>query len=454
MNLTPKSLRLHIGLFGRTNVGKSSFLNMVAGQDVAIVSTVPGTTTDVVEKPMELLPLGPVVFLDTAGVDDSSELAELRLAKTRKIFDRAEVIAIILEPGSWTAFEDEILAEAEARKVPVILVVNKIDLQAPSDEYLSMLRQKSPRVVTCSSIDRAGRERYLAAFKQHLLEVCPEEFLAPPPLMADLLSSGSRIGMAVLVVPIDLQAPRGRLILPQVQAIRDCLDGDAAVAVVKEREYPALLKMLAAPPDVTVCDSQVVLKVVGDTPPDVRCTTFSILFARNKGDLAEMARGAAVLTDIGPGRPDPHRRSVQPSRHRGRHRPGEDPALDPAVRRCRHCDRYLRRAGTTLKIWTSTAWSSTAAAACSPAGRCSSGSRKRAARAWRSPTTGWPSPCCRESSSARCRPSRLHWTHFSGNGQRSGTGPEQPWRGLRRGLRLEQRDERHRGHRDSRTGQV
>jgi [FeFe] hydrogenase H-cluster maturation GTPase HydF len=301
MNLTPKSLRLHIGLFGRTNVGKSSFLNMIAGQDVAIVSKVPGTTTDVVEKPMELLPLGPVVFLDTAGVDDTSELAELRMAKTRKIFDRSEVIAIVLEAESWTAFEDGILAEAAARSVPVILVVNKIDLKAPSGEYLSMLKQKSPRVISCSSIDLPGRERYLAAFKQHLLEACPEEFLAPPSLMADLLSSGDGIGLAVLVVPIDLQAPRGRLILPQVQAIRDCLDSDAAVAVVKEREYPALLKKLAAPPDITVCDSQVVLKVVGDTPPGVPCTTFSILFARNKGDLVEMARGAAVLTDIGPG---------------------------------------------------------------------------------------------------------------------------------------------------------
>jgi [FeFe] hydrogenase H-cluster maturation GTPase HydF len=301
VNLTPKSLRLHIGLFGRTNVGKSSFLNMIAGQDVAIVSRVPGTTTDVVEKPMELLPLGPVVFLDTAGVDDSSELAGPRLAKTRKIFDRSEVIAIVLEPGSWTAFEEGILAEAGTRSVPVILVVNKIDLQAPSGEYLTMLKQKSPRVITCSSIDLPGRERYLTAFKQHLLEACPEELLAPPPLMADLLSSGNGIGVAVLVVPIDLQAPRGRLILPQVQAIRDCLDSDAAVAVVKEREYSALLKMLAAPPDITVCDSQVILKVVGDTPPGVPCTTFSILFARNKGDLAEMARGAAVLTDIGPG---------------------------------------------------------------------------------------------------------------------------------------------------------
>ncbi|HUI68938.1 MAG TPA: GTPase, partial [Spirochaetia bacterium] len=129
MTQTPKSLRLHIALFGRTNVGKSSFLNMIAGQDVAIVSPVPGTTTDVVEKPMELLPLGPVVFLDTAGMDDDSELAELRIARTRKVFDRADVIALILEPDVWTSYEDEILARAAEKKVPVILVVNKTDTQ-------------------------------------------------------------------------------------------------------------------------------------------------------------------------------------------------------------------------------------------------------------------------------------------------------------------------------------
>lgn len=300
MTRTPKSLRLHIGLFGRTNVGKSSFLNLIAGQDVAIVSQVPGTTTDVVEKAMELLPLGPVVFLDTAGVDDLSELAELRLAKTRKIFDRSDVIVIILEPGRWTGFEQEILSEAARRDAPVILVVNKTDLQTPSDEFLAMIGQKVPRVIACSSIDIEDRERYLARLKQYLLEVSPEEFLAPPPLVGDLLSSGKGIGLAVLVVPIDLQAPRGRLILPQVQTIRDCLDSDGAVAVVKEREYAAFLQRLGTPPDIAICDSQVVLKMVGDTPRDVPCTTFSILFARNKGDLVEMARGAAVLTDIGP----------------------------------------------------------------------------------------------------------------------------------------------------------
>jgi [FeFe] hydrogenase H-cluster maturation GTPase HydF len=298
MTRTPKSLRLHIALFGRTNVGKSSFLNMIAGQDVAIVSPIPGTTTDVVEKPMELLPIGPVVFLDTAGMDDSSELAELRVSRTRKIFDRADVIALILEPDTWTGYEDDILSQAAEREVPVILVVNKTDLRAPTAKFLSALGERSPRIVLCSSVQTVGREHAIAQLKENILDVCPEEFLTPPPLIGDLLSSGKGVGLAVLVVPIDLQAPRGRLILPQVQTIRETLDCDAAVAVVKEREYAAFLQRLRAPPDITVCDSQVVLKMVGDTPREVACTTFSILFARYKGDLVELARGAAVLTDI------------------------------------------------------------------------------------------------------------------------------------------------------------
>jgi [FeFe] hydrogenase H-cluster maturation GTPase HydF len=301
MTTAPKSLRLHVGLFGRTNVGKSSFLNMMAGQDVAIVSRLPGTTTDVVEKPMELLPLGPVVFLDTAGMDDESALGELRVKKSLKVFDRSDVVVILLEPGQWGPYEEEILGQASRKKTPVILAVNKIDTGAPSPEFQALLKDKSPNILLCSATDAAGRDRYVTQMKRLLLDVCPEEFLNPPPLIGDLLSSGTGVGLAVLVVPIDLQAPRGRLILPQVQTIRECLDNDAASVVVKEREYPALLQRLGVPPDIVVCDSQVVLKMVGDTPPGVKCTTFSILFSRNKGDLAEAARGAAVLASLGPG---------------------------------------------------------------------------------------------------------------------------------------------------------
>lgn len=295
MRKTPKSLRLQIGLFGRTNVGKSSFLNLVAGQDVAITSPIAGTTTDVVEKSMELLPLGPVVFLDTAGLDDTSLLAEFRLKKTVKIFDRSDVIILLVEPNAWTGYEDRILEEAQKREIPPILVVNKIDLESPTEKFVEEIREKSERVLLCSSIDSDHRDQYVNVFKKYLIEVCPEEFLKPPPLIGDLVLAG---GLAVLIVPIDLQAPKGRLILPQVQTIREALDHDCSVLVVKEREYAQALNNLKNPPNIVVCDSQVVLKMVADTPEPIRCTTFSILFSRNKGDLIEMARGAAVIETL------------------------------------------------------------------------------------------------------------------------------------------------------------
>jgi [FeFe] hydrogenase H-cluster maturation GTPase HydF len=298
MKKTPKSLRLQIGLFGRTNVGKSSFLNLIAGQDVAIVSEVPGTTTDVVEKSMELLPLGPVVFLDTAGMDDKSILADLRLKKTRKIFDRSDVIILLLEADIWTEYEENIWNEAHTRDIPVIAVINKADLRQPSAEFLESLKKQTSRIVVVSSIDMLGRDSYIIPLKKHLIDVCPEDFLNPPPLISDLIPAG---GLAVLIVPIDLQAPKGRLILPQVQTIRECLDNDSAAMVVKEREYSHAIANLRTPPDIVICDSQVVLKMVADTPPQTKCTTFSILFSRYKADLIAAAEGAAVIDILKPG---------------------------------------------------------------------------------------------------------------------------------------------------------
>jgi len=298
MKKTPKSLRLQIGLFGRTNVGKSSFLNLVAGQDVAITSPVAGTTTDVVEKSMELLPLGPVVFLDTAGLDDRSALAEARLKKTLMIFDRSDVITLVAEPNTWTDYEEKILEEAKKREIPAILVVNKIDLDSPSPDFIAELQSKNSRVLLCSSVDFDRRDPILNPYKNFLIEVCPDDFLKPPSLVGDLLPEA---GLAVLIVPIDLQAPKGRLILPQVQTIREALDFDASVMVVKEREYAHSLTYLKAHPHLVICDSQVVLKMVADTPEGIPCTTFSILFARNKGDLVELARGAAVIDTLKPG---------------------------------------------------------------------------------------------------------------------------------------------------------
>jgi [FeFe] hydrogenase H-cluster maturation GTPase HydF len=288
MQKTPKSLRLHIALIGRTNVGKSSFLNLVAGQDVAIVSSQPGTTTDVVEKPMELLPIGPVVFLDTAGIDDTSALGEKRIGRTEKVFDRADVILLLHEGDRVTEFEKSVQEKAEAKNIPVIHIANKADLSDPSD----------PSFLRCNSTDLAARDHVLAALKSELLRVCPDEFISPPPLMGDLVKPG---GLAVLVVPIDLQAPKGRLILPQVSTIRDALDNDAATLVCKEREYAHMLSMLKQKPDVVICDSQMVLKMVADTPADIPCTTFSILFARLKGDLRKFAIGAAAIDRLEPG---------------------------------------------------------------------------------------------------------------------------------------------------------
>jgi [FeFe] hydrogenase H-cluster maturation GTPase HydF len=296
MEKTPKSMRLHIALFGRTNVGKSSFLNMISGQDIAITSPLPGTTTDVVEKTMELLPIGPIVFLDTAGFDDTTALAASRLKKTTETFRRAEIVVILCENGIWGEPEAHIMQLAAEQKLPVVAVINKIDTNPAEADFREKLKTEGAKsVIAVSSIIPAQREAGLSAFKEALLAVCPEDFIQPPPLVGDLLPSG---GLAVLIVPIDLQAPKGRLILPQVQTIRDALDNDASVLVVKEREYAHLLERLKTPPDLAVCDSQVVMKMVADTPKTVPCTTFSILFSRLKGDMQLLARGVAAIERI------------------------------------------------------------------------------------------------------------------------------------------------------------
>jgi len=285
MKTAPKSLRLHIALFGRTNVGKSSFLNLITGQDVSIISDQPGTTTDVVEKTMELLPIGPVVFIDTAGLNDTTILGGKRVEKTERVFDRADVILLICEGDHYGEFEQAVCARAEQKGTPVIRIQNKADLSASTD----------PAYIACNSTDMASREQVLSQLKARLIALCPEEFVQPPPLVGDLVKPG---GVAMLIVPIDLQAPKGRLILPQVSTIRDALDNDAATLVVKEREYTHMLNQLKSPPDLVICDSQVVLKMVGDTPNAIPCTTFSILFARLKGDLQKLAAGAAAIDGL------------------------------------------------------------------------------------------------------------------------------------------------------------
>ncbi len=305
MMKTPSSLRTQIGLFGRVNTGKSSFVNLVTGQATSIVSPAAGTTTDVVRKSMELLPLGPVTFLDTAGLDDASEIGPLRVEKTRSALAASDIAVLLLEPNVWTDHETRVVRECEKQKTPLVLTVNKIDAAAPSQAWLAEIKERSPLLLQCSCAraaeDPALREACVAEFKRLLLAACPEDRLEPKTILGDLLPSGRGLPLVVLIVPIDLQAPKGRLILPQVQSIRDALDSDASVAVVKEREFLVLLDRLKAPPDLVVCDSQVALKMAADTPPGIPCTTFSILFSRFKGDIVTMARGAAALSRLKPG---------------------------------------------------------------------------------------------------------------------------------------------------------
>jgi [FeFe] hydrogenase H-cluster maturation GTPase HydF len=291
---TPKSLRLHIGIFGRRNVGKSSLLNALTRQQVSIVSDIAGTTTDPVEKPMELLPLGPVLFIDTAGVDDVGALGEMRVEKTRKALERTDVGIVVAEAGKWDSFEQAMVDELGRHSVPVIVVFNKSDLAEPDAELNCRLRDAGVRTVRTAAPKSEG----ILALREALIASAPEEFVNPPTIVGDLLPPG---GLAVLVVPIDKEAPRGRLIQPQVQTIRDLLDNDAYCMVVKERELRDALLRLNRKPDIVITDSQAFLKVAGDTPADVKLTSFSILFARFKGDLVEMVRGATAIDRLKPG---------------------------------------------------------------------------------------------------------------------------------------------------------
>ncbi len=291
MRNAPKGFRLHIGLFGRRNVGKSSLLNAMTRQSVSIVSEVAGTTTDPVEKPMELLPIGPVLFIDTAGIDDVGALGAMRVQRTQQVFDRTDVGVIVTEAGVWGEFERGILDELTGRAIPAIVVFNKTDLGEPARVLTDELTGRE--VVTVRTV--ASREEGILDLREALIKVTPDDFINAPPILGDLVSPGE---LAVLVVPIDLEAPKGRLILPQVQSIRDALDNDAYCMIVKERELRDALDNLKRPPALVVTDSQAFLKVSGDTPNDVPLTSFSILFARNKGDLSEFVRGAMSINNL------------------------------------------------------------------------------------------------------------------------------------------------------------
>lgn len=287
----PKSFRLHIGIFGRRNVGKSSILNALTHQEVSIVSDVAGTTTDPVEKPMELLPLGPVVFIDTAGIDDVGSLGEKRITKTRAVFDRTDLGIVVSNFNDWDVYEQDLINEFKNRAISFIVVFNKIDLYQKDDSIISSLKKAKIKYSLTSTINGIG----LLDLRRLLLNSAPADFINRPSILADLVGPGEA---AVLVVPIDKEAPKGRLILPQVQSIRDLLDNDSFSVVVKERELREALSRFNKPPKLVVTDSQAFLKVAADTPPEIPLTSFSILFARFQGDLTEMVKGAITIDKL------------------------------------------------------------------------------------------------------------------------------------------------------------
>ena len=285
MSEAPKSLRLHIALFGRVNSGKSSFLNLMTGQHAAITSNIAGTTTDVVEKAQELTPLGPVLWLDTAGFGDETQLSTERLERTQRAFDRADVACLILKGDGIGLCEQKIMQQLDERKIPFIKIYN----------YADQYEITATDGIAVNSTDWTMRDKVLNEFKSALLKICPDDFVKQPPLVHDLAPKESGI---VMIVPLDYEAPKGRLIMPQVMAIRDCLDNGQHITVVKEDEYAKVLENFKNPPALVICDSQVVDKMVKETPPNIKCTTFSILMARFKGDLQKMVQGAEMIEKL------------------------------------------------------------------------------------------------------------------------------------------------------------
>jgi len=291
---TQKGFRLHIGFFGRRNVGKSSLLNAITGQRVSIVSEVPGTTTDPVEKPMELQPIGPVLFVDTAGVDDVGALGAQRIEKTRQAIARTDVAVLVTEAAIWTDFEEKLLSELRAREIPVLVALNKTDLHAPASELLAQLSNQQIPSVQLSAATGTGVEK----FRDLLWQVAPCEAVETPTIIRDLLSPGQT---AVLVMPIDKEAPKGRIKQLQVQAIRDLLDGESSCVVVKDGGLERALDNMKTLPSLVVSDANVFEQVARVTPESVPLTAFSILLSRLKGDLIVQTRAAVTIESLHPG---------------------------------------------------------------------------------------------------------------------------------------------------------
>lgn len=297
LNNTPSAERLHIGIFGRRNAGKSSLINALTGQSLSIVSEIKGTTTDPVLKAMELLPLGPVVMIDTPGLDDEGELGALRIQKSYQILNKTDIAILVVDACVGMTREDlEILERIQSKEIPYLIVLNKIDRVTASSENAENTTISDTHDIPQKHLLMASADtgEGIHALKEKIADLVPAEADGRR-IVGDLIRPGDLI---ILVIPVDKSAPKGRLILPQQQTIRDILDSDAAAIVVKENELESTLAKLNVKPALVITDSQVFAQIDAATPKDIPLTSFSILFARYKGDLETVVSGAKALETL------------------------------------------------------------------------------------------------------------------------------------------------------------
>ncbi|MBQ7450587.1 [bacterium] len=288
MEKTSRGNRLHIGFYGRVNVGKSTLINKIVNQEVSIVSEQKGTTTDVVYKTMELLPIGPVVLMDTAGVDDNTSLGKKRIKKTAETLDKADIAVIICDYNGWSEAEEEIARKAKDINTPILAVITKNDVKKVSTTNLDKVKKFTKNIIITNQNDN----KLITEFKNLLIEILPEDYIKDETVTGNLVREKD---IVILVIPIDKEAPKGRLILPQVQMIRELLDKNAKVVIVKENELKEVIEELNTQPKLVITDSQAFKKVSEIVPKNIMLTSFSILLANSKGDINIFLNGAKSI---------------------------------------------------------------------------------------------------------------------------------------------------------------
>jgi [FeFe] hydrogenase H-cluster maturation GTPase HydF len=288
-----KENKVHIGIYGRRNNGKSSLINSLAGQEISIVSDVAGTTTDPVKKSFEITGFGPVILIDTAGIDDIGELGSLRIRKSYDSLKLIDLAILLLSDNQFDAPEEKLIAEFERLEIPYLVVHNKADKKSASDDLRAYINNRYKHALLDYSSLQPGddKEKLISAIRESI----PEAAMSRPALIGDVISYGD---IVMLITPIDIEAPEGRMILPQVQAIRDILDNDAIAVVLKEREVDAFLKKTGIKPALAITDSQIFLKADAMVPKDIPLTGFSVVLARYKGDFSAYLSGTPKISEL------------------------------------------------------------------------------------------------------------------------------------------------------------